>query len=112
MVRNFHALYRFEGYVVEELICQEVGAQINLRFDERIGARCPRCQSGLPRNKLSKCAVMDSPIADGPVVYICFPTAQGRCKNCQCFVTTCPKEVHPTRSATWRLMRMISAWAA
>ena len=111
-VRNFQALYRFEGYVVEELICQEVGAQINLRFDERIGPRCPQCQSKLPRNKLGKCAVMDLPIADGPVVYICFPTIQGRCKSCQCFVTTRPKEVHPTRGATWRLMRMISAWAA
>ena len=55
---------------------------------------------------------MDLPVADGPVVYICFSTVQGRCKNCRHFVTTRPKEVHPTRSATWRLMRMISAWAA
>jgi len=55
---------------------------------------------------------MDLPIANGPVVYICFPTVQGRCKKCLHFVTTRPKEIHPTRSATWRLMRMISAWAA
>lgn len=111
-VRNFQALYQFEGYVVEEFICQEVGAQINLRFDARIGPRCPHCQSKLPRNKTGKCAVMDLPIADGPVVYICFPTVQGHCKKCLHFVTTRPKEIHPTRSATWRLMRMISAWAA
>ena len=31
--RNFKAFYRFEGYVVEELSCEEVGAQIKLRFD-------------------------------------------------------------------------------
>ena len=111
-VRNFQALYQFEGYVAEELICEEIGAQINLRFDERIGPRCPLCQSKLPRNKIGKCAVMDLPIADGPVVYICFPTVQGHCKKCLHFITTRPKEIHPTRSATWRLMRMISAWAA
>ena len=111
-VRNFQALYRFEGYVVEEFICQEIGAQINLRFDARIGPRCPHCQKKLSRNKIGKCSVMDLPIADGPVVYICFPTVQGRCKSCQHFVTTRPKEVHPVRHATWRLMRMISAWAA
>ena len=55
---------------------------------------------------------MDLPIADGPVLYICFPTVQGRCKKCLHFVTTRPIEIHPTRGATWRLMRMISAWAA
>ena len=55
---------------------------------------------------------MDLPIADGPVVYICFPIVQGHCKKCLHFITTRPKEVHPTRSTTWRLMRMISAWAA
>ena len=26
-VRKFKALYRFEGYVVEELICEEAGAR-------------------------------------------------------------------------------------
>ncbi|MFT6178698.1 MAG: hypothetical protein ACJA1W_001039, partial [Akkermansiaceae bacterium] len=51
-VRNFQDLYQFEGYVVEELICEEIGAQINLRFDERIGPRYPHCQSKLPRNKI------------------------------------------------------------
>ena len=111
-VRNFQALYKFEGYVVEELICESVGGQINLRFDERVGPRCPHCGSKLPRNKAGRSMVMDLPIADGPVVYISFPTIQGRCKNCLHFVTTRPQEVHPTRKATWRLMRMISAWAA
>jgi hypothetical protein len=28
-VRNFQALYQFEGYVVEEFSCQEMGAQLN-----------------------------------------------------------------------------------
>lgn len=111
-IRNFQALYSFKGYVVDELICENVGAQINLRFDQRMGPRCPHCQSKLARNKISQASAMDLPIADGPVVYICFPTVQGHCKRCLHYVTTRPEEVHPTRKATWRLMRIISAWAS
>lgn len=111
-IRNFQALYSFKGYVVDEFICESVGAQINLRFDERVGPRCPHCQEKIARNKVSQSSVMDLPIADGPVVYICFPTVQGLCKGCLRYVTTRPEEAHPTRLATWRLMRMISAWAS
>jgi transposase len=47
----------------------------------------------------------------GPIVYLTFPTVQGRCRSCLGFVTTCPEEVHPRAHATWRLMRAVSAWA-
>jgi hypothetical protein len=41
-----------------------------------------------------------------------FPTVQGLCRSCDRYVTTCPQEVHPECHATWRLMRLVSSWAA
>jgi transposase len=111
-VRNFKALYRFEGYVVEELSCQEIGAQIKLRFDERKPARCPECNDRLPRNRLGSSAAMDLPLGEGLVVWIIFPTIQGYCRTCQCYQTTRPAEIHPETRATWRFMRTVSDWAS
>jgi len=45
------------------------------------------------------------------LAWILFPTVQGRCSNCEHYVTTRPKEFHPTKKATWRYMRLISRWA-
>ena len=44
-------------------------------------------------------------------VYILFPTVQGKCSKCLRYVTTRPKEIHPTKAATWRFMREVSSWA-
>lgn len=111
-VRNIKALAPFKGYVVTTLSFEEVGAQINLEFDRRSGPRCPNCHLILPRNKVGRRAVMDCPMPHGPVVILTFPTVQGHCRKCLSFVTTCPEEVHPSCQATWRLMRLVSAWAA
>ena len=111
-VLNINALYKFEGYVVEQVRCQKIGAQIKLRFDERRGPRCPKCNSRLPKHRCSAGIAMDLPIADGLVVMVTFPVVQGLCRECQHFVTTRPREVHPTKEATWRFMRRISAWTA
>jgi transposase len=108
---NIKALYSFEGYVVEEIKCEESCAQVKLRFDKRIPPKCPRCQCVLPKNKIGKSCVMDSPLAHLNTVWILFPTVQGRCSRCEYFVTTRPKEFHPTKEATWRYMRLISSWA-
>ena len=110
-IQNFQSLYQFEGYVVENVSCHEIGAQINLRFDKRCGPRCPRCHTVIPKNKTATGLAMDLPIADGVVVAIKFPTVQGRCSKCCLYVSTRPKEIHPTRQATWRYMRTISSWA-
>jgi transposase len=110
-VRNIKILAPFKGYVVTELSFEEVGAQINLEFDKRSGPRCPHCDLIVPRNKVGRRAVMDCPMPHGPVVYLTYPTVQGHCRNCLGFVTTCPEEVHPACRATWRLMRLVSAWA-
>ena len=40
-VLNIKALYDFDGYVVDKISCQKIGAQINLRFDKRRGPCCP-----------------------------------------------------------------------
>lgn len=110
-VLNINALYGFDGYVVEKLICQKMGGQINLRFDRRRKLRCPNCQSPLTKHRCGKGSVSDLPIASGLVVYITFPVVQGMCRNCGHFVTTRPKEMHPTKDATWRLMRRVSEMA-
>ncbi|MGD9420254.1 MAG: ISL3 family transposase [Verrucomicrobiota bacterium JB025] len=111
-VRNIKALAPFKGYVVTGIRFEEIGAQINLDFDKRSGPRCPHCQGKLPRNKIGRRAVMDCPMPHGSIVYLVFPTVQGLCQSCNRYVTTCPKEVHPDCHATWRLMRLVSSWAA
>jgi len=102
----------FKGYVVTGVTFEEIGAQINLDFDKRCGPRCPCCNSRLPRNKVGRRAVMDCPMPHGAMVYLTFPTVQGRCRSCDRYVTTCPQEVHPDCHATWRLMRLVSSWAS
>lgn len=111
-VRNIKALAPFKGYVVTEIRFEEIGAQINLDFDKRSGPRCPHCEEKLPRNKVGRRAVMDCPMPHGSIVYLTFPTVQGFCRSCDRYATTCPREVHPDCQATWRLMRLVSSWAA
>lgn len=57
------------------------------------------------------CPMVDCPMADGPVTYLSFPIVQGCGSQCRSYVTTCPEEVHPSARATWRLMRLVSAFA-
>lgn len=109
---NIKALYAFEGYVVDEIECAESFAQVKLRFDKRIPPKCPRCHGAIPKNKTGKSCVMDSPLAHLNTIWILFPTVQGRCPNCLHYVTSRPKEFHPTKKATWRYMRQISSWAS
>lgn len=111
-VRNIKALAPFKGYVVRGINFEKIGAQIKLDFDKRSGPRCPHCENKLPRNKIGRRAVMDCPMPHGSIVYLDFPTVQGLCRSCDRYVTTCPQEVHPECHATWRLMRLVSSWAA
>ncbi len=110
-ILNIKALYDFDGYVVSKITCRKIGAQVDLEFDKRCGPRCPNCGNRLPRHRCGKQCVADLPIASGLVVYLTFPVVQGLCRRCQFFFTTRPKEVHPTKDATWRLMRRISEMA-
>ncbi|MFT5882109.1 MAG: hypothetical protein ACI9FG_000607 [Crocinitomicaceae bacterium] len=109
---NIKALYAFEGYVVDEIECAESFAQVKLRFDKRIPPKCPRCHGVLPKKKMGKSCVMDSPLAHLNTIWILFPTVQGRYPNCLHYVTSRPKDFHPTKKATWRYMRQISSWAS
>ena len=108
---NFKALYKFEGYVVTELRCEETCVQIKLDFDKRFPVKCPYCSTKLAKNKVGKSCAMDCPMGGANTVFILFPTYQGRCSKWQRFVTTRPKEIHPTKTATWRYMRLVSSWA-
>ena len=109
---NLKAIYRFEGYVVKELRCEENAAQIKLDFDKRSTPRCRQCRAKLPRNKIGQGCAMDLAIAEVPCVYIIYPTIQGHCHDCRAYLTIRPAEIHPTRNATWRLMRAVSSWAS
>jgi transposase len=86
--------------------------QVILRFDGRIPVRCPHCQNKLPKNKTGSSLVVDSPLADINLVWILYPTIQGRCSGCERYVTSRPEEIHPSKQSTWRYMRLISKWAS
>ena len=110
-VLNIKALYDFDGYVVDKISCQKIGAQVNLEFDGRCGPRCPNCGIRLPKHRCLRQSVADLPVASGLIVYLNFPAVQGHCRKCRFFFTTRPKEAHPTKDATWRLMRRVSEMA-
>jgi transposase len=105
-------LYRFDGYVVEKVVVEEVGVQVKMRFDSRRRPCCPRCAGGLSVHRKGVGLAADLPLADRLVVWVTFPVVQGKCGACDSFVTTRPAEVHPSRKATWRWMRCVSSWAA
>lgn len=110
-IKNFQAVYPFEGYVIESVNCQRVGLQINLRWDARRKLVCPDCGFQMAKNREKQLVAFDLPCGGGPVVYVCYPSIQGCCSRCGSYPTIRPKEVHPTRKATWRLMRFVSQLA-
>ena len=110
-VLNFNALYAFAGYVVEKVVVEEVGVQIKLRFDRRRRPCCPQCGERRGEHRVGSGLAYDLPIAERPVV-VTYPVRQVRCRPCGGFQTVRPVEVHPSRGATWRLMRTVSAWAS
>ena len=109
---NLRALYRFDGYVVEKIVVEDVGVQVKMRFDGRRGPCCPRCAGGLSVHRKGVGLAADLPLADQRTVWVTFPVVQGKCAACDSFVTTRPAEIHPTRKTTWRWMRCVSSWAA
>lgn len=111
-ILNFRALYRFDGYVVEKIVAEEVGVQVKLRFDGRRKPACPCCGGVISAHRKGIGLATDLPLADRLTVWVTFPVLQGRCATCDTFVTTRPTEVHPSRKATWRWMRCVSSWAA
>jgi transposase len=59
-------------------------------------------------NREKRNAAFDLPCGVGPVVFIDYPSIQGCCSRCKRYKTIRPAEIHPTRKATWRLMRFVS----
>lgn len=104
-------MYPFKGYVIESVNCQPVGLQIKLQWDKRRVLRCPDCGTKMGRNRESRLVAFDLPCGSGPVVYVDYPAIQGCCSSCGCYKTVRPEEIHPTRRATWRLMRFVSLLA-
>lgn len=110
-IKNFNAVYPFEGYVIKTVNCQAIGIQVNLAWDRRRTLRCPDCGSPMRKNRETPLVAFDLPCGGGPVVYIKYPSIQGRCSSCDCYKTVRPAEIHPTKKATWRLMRYVSLLA-
>ncbi len=110
-IKNFQAMYPFEGYVIESVNCHSVGIQIKLRRDARRALRCPDCEAGMAFNREREITAYDLSCGGGPVVEIRYPSIQGYCSCCGSYKTIRPKEIHPRRKATWRLMRFVSLLA-
>ena len=105
-------LFRFAGCVVEKFFVEKAGVQVAMRCDGRCKPGCPDCRVPLKEVRAGKIAVYDLPLADRNTVWVTLPAVQGRCPQCRMLITPRPPEVHPTRDATWRLMRAVAAWAA
>jgi transposase len=110
-IKNFQALYPFEGYVIESVNCEAIGMQINLRRDLRYGLKCPDCGSKMRKNRETVSTAFDLSCGKGPVVFIRYPSIQGTCSQCGRYKTVRPAEIHLKRRATWRLMRFVSQLA-
>jgi hypothetical protein len=61
-----------KGMSFDEIECAESFAQVKLRFDKRIPPKCPRCHGVLPKNKMGKSCIMDSPLAHLNTIWILF----------------------------------------
>ena len=110
-IQNFDAVYSFEGYVIERVTCETVGIQIDLRWDKRRRLECPDCGCRMARNRVREKVAFDLSCGGGPVVLVKYPAIQGKCSGCGGYATITPDEIHPTRRATWRLMRYVSMLA-
>jgi transposase len=109
---NLKALFEFAGCVVEKILVETVGVQVSMRRDRRTKPCCAACDVALKEVRAGEIAVYDLPLADKAAVWVKLPAVQGRCPKCRELSTPRPPEVHPTRNATWRLMRMVAAWAS
>jgi len=110
-IKNFQALYPFKGYVIESVNCESIGMQINLRWDRRCTLKCPDCGSKMTKSRERIQTAFDLSCGQGPVVFVRYPAIQGTCSPCGRYKTVRPSEIHPTRQATWRLMRLVSRLA-
>jgi len=110
-IKNFQAVYPFKSYVIDTVDCHPVGIQIKLRRDGRCSLRCPDCSAKMSTNRERETSAYDLSCGAGPVVKILYRSIQGYCSACASYHTVRPAEIHPTRKATWRLMRYVSLLA-
>ena len=104
-------MYPFEGYVIETVSCGPRVIHIGLRRDGRRAFKCPDCGRAMAKNRETTRRCYDLSGGAGTVVCIDYPSIQGYCSSCKTFPMVRPSEVHPTRRATWRLMRFVSTLA-
>ena len=105
-------LYKFDGLIVEKLLVEEVGVQVKMRRDKRCSIRCPHCGGSTRTHRESTLLVYDLPLVEHTAVWVTMPATQVKCLKCKELSTSRPEQVHPTRNATWRLMRAVATWAS
>lgn len=110
-IKDFRAVYPFEGYVTESVNCESAAMQIKLEWDRRRCLRCPDCGEAMRRNRESRSVAYDLPCGGAQIVRVDYPAIQGLCPRCGTYHTIRPSEIHPRRHATWRLMRYVSLLA-
>jgi len=104
-IKDFRAVYPFEGYVTESVNCESAAMQIKLEWDRRRCLRCPDCGEVMGRNRESRSVAYDLPCGGVQIVRVDYPAIQGLCPRCGTYHTIRPLEIHPRRHATWRLIR-------
>lgn len=110
-IKDFRAVYPFEGYVTQSVNCESAAMQIKLEWDRRRCLRCPDCGEAMRRNRESRSVAYDLPCGGAQIVRVDYPAIQGLCPRCGTYHTVRPSEIHPRRHATWRLMRYVSLLA-
>ena len=60
-IKNFQAVYPFEGYVTQSVNCESAAMQIELEWDRRRCLRCPDCGEAMRRNRESRSVAYDLP---------------------------------------------------
>ena len=108
IIKNFQAVYPFKGYVTETVNCTRIGIQINLRRDRRCRLKCPDCGHKMGVNRTRRSIAYYLSCGAGKVVIIKYPITQVKRSLCMSCSSFRPAAIHPTRHATWRLMRYVS----
>jgi transposase len=110
-VKNFQAMYPFEGYVTRSVTFEGGVIHLELARDGRRALRCPGCGHPMAKNRERRRTCYDLSGGTGTVAAVSYPSIQGYCCRCGTYPMDRPAEVHPTRQATWRFMRFVSMLA-
>ena len=103
-VHGIRELYRFDGYVVDQMSVEPFLAEVKLRRDERRALWCDRCGGRMTPSRTVWQFARDLAMGPLSLTLIRYPAIQGRCRCCGRYRTIHPPGIEPRHRATWRLM--------